>query len=728
MTIREDISGIVLSVLDNGKSDNIREHITIGQLLDWVEHDETIKQNTYTLHEIIALEGKEAYSIAKGRGIVPVACPSSRISIGTKRSEENVEAYTGIVYIDIDSLENPSVIQKSLEGDPFIFAVRTTASGNGLRVYFYVGLIDSIEDHVAAWSACEDYIQAITGLQTDKAKVGRSPWHLDFVNHDSNQYTAVSYTFTNWQRQEEEYGNSIRQSSVAFEALHSIPAHLSYADWTRICAAFRRAGGDFDVFHNWSATAANYKDEADCLKEWNSYATENGSRPIKAGTLFWYAKQFGWEMPLSVRQAIANRLDVQDIDEPEPIEGVFEETRLGLEHILDYRNLVIRWNKVNSDIEYYEEEKWNSSSEHYLKWLWSEINSTYHTRSLKGTIRRIKFGINDFMSYMSTIGRYEMHDPFADWLDSLPQWDGIKRLDYWITESLGKHLHEMRTDDELELEMFANALIPLGLIKRTIQPGAVHDIIPVLSGPEGNGKSTLCRYILPKQFHEHYMENIPIGASSKTIIEDMRGVILGEWAEMAGINRRELEQIKTSITTRVDRARVAYSRQAESVPRRWIAWATANTEGSGILPESGGENRRFIVIETAKPAPRSPGEIIEYLDENREQIFAEAIDRIHTDFDANILPPHLGEIQASSNREQVKQDEGMADIAKFALAEFGHMMINGGSVSIIEIWDAYHKVKGLQNVRPKGRAWEPLNKEMQQHGMTRAKKSHWTIV
>lgn len=82
------------------------------------------------------------------------------------------------------------------------------------------------------------------------------------------------------------YNNSLEQARAALAA---IPANISREDWVRVGMAAHAAGLGFEDFNEWSSQADNYTAQ-DCRDTWRSF--QPGA--IKAGTLYYLAKQHGW--------------------------------------------------------------------------------------------------------------------------------------------------------------------------------------------------------------------------------------------------------------------------------------------------------------------------------------------------------------------------------------------------------------------------------------------------
>lgn len=81
------------------------------------------------------------------------------------------------------------------------------------------------------------------------------------------------------------------EAGRARSALRSLDAGCPRPEWVRLGMAAKAAGLTFEDWHDWSATAGNYRDEADCRSTWASMKGEG----IGAGTLFAAARAAGWQ-------------------------------------------------------------------------------------------------------------------------------------------------------------------------------------------------------------------------------------------------------------------------------------------------------------------------------------------------------------------------------------------------------------------------------------------------
>src|SRR5262249_29949799 len=169
-------------------------------------------------------------------------------------------------------------------------------------------------------------------------------------------------------------------------------------------------------------------------------------------------------------------------------------------------------------------------------------------------------------------------DPLLDYLDCL-KWDGVPRLDRWLTTYLGVE------DADLHRAVFRATLI--AAVRRIRQPGCKFDHILTLEGPEGKGKSTAIAVLAGV---ENFSDQTILSQSDKEQQELLRGIWLYEIADLAGLRRAEVEKVKAFASRTHDRARPAYGRRRVDAPRRCIFVATTN-EDEYLKSPTG--NRRF---------------------------------------------------------------------------------------------------------------------------------------
>ena len=193
--------------------------------------------------------------------------------------------------------------------------------------------------------------------------------------------------------------------------------------------------------------------------------------------------------------------------------------------------------------------------------------------------------------------------PVREYLSGL-QWDGVTRVDYWLSAFFGA-----------ELSQYTKAVGSrwlIGAVARIFQPGCKMDTVLVLEGEQGLYKSQVLATLAGAWFKD---ENV-IGASDIGI--DLLGVWIWEIGELAGFRKAELEHVKALLTRAADRYRPKYARKWIEQPRTTVFAATTNE--THYLRDATG-NRRFWPVRCARKPEL--GEVRA----TRDQIWAEAVAR-----------------------------------------------------------------------------------------------------
>lgn len=253
-------------------------------------------------------------------------------------------------------------------------------------------------------------------------------------------------------------------------------------------------------------------------------------------------------------------------------------------------------------------------------------------------------------------------DPFEEYLENLPVWDGKSRLDTLLSDC-GLDVSRNNPD----LVAWASRFLPMGSVTRTLNPGDKLDEMPVLSGTQGIGKSTFGEWLLPDEGRKDwYQGQFDFAASTKAQVESVLGTVIAESGEMKGMRRADLAAAKQFMTTTTDRVRLSYRQNAVSVPRRNVWYGTTDDETP--LPNDPAGNRRFVIVYVDGVKGRTVGQVRKYLNENRDQIWAEALYRVRSGEEAR-LPDALAEAQALANEPARQTDDTVEDALSVWLSE-----------------------------------------------------------
>ena len=207
---------------------------------------------------------------------------------------------------------------------------------------------------------------------------------------------------------------------------------------------------------------------------------------------------------------------------------------------------------------------------------------------------------------ISIHGRRHSFDEIKQYLDGLV-WDSVPRLDSLFIDYLGAD------DNEYTRAVTRKAFT--AAVARTYKPGIKFDIMTILSGPQGIGKSTILR----KMGHSKWFTDGIKTFEGKEVCELIQGVWIVEIGELEALNKVDVNRVKQVLSQTVDRFRAAYGRHVQDCPRRCVFFGTSNNRE--YLRDKTG-NRRFWPIDTGIIAPTKS--VFRDLDDEVDMIWAEA--------------------------------------------------------------------------------------------------------
>jgi putative DNA primase/helicase len=213
---------------------------------------------------------------------------------------------------------------------------------------------------------------------------------------------------------------------------------------------------------------------------------------------------------------------------------------------------------------------------------------------------------NTIVSGVTMVANKNVFHPPRAWLSSLPPWDGVDRLEYFIAECVGC--------ENTRYVQLVGKFFMIGMVARVFRPGCPMQYMPVLEGNQGIGKSSFWRTLGGEWFQE-----TPFRLGGADAYMSLNGAILYEIAEMDSFNKSEATQVKAFITQQVDRYREPYARRHIDRLRQCVFAGTTN-HGEYLKDTTG--NRRVWPI-------RAINVDIDLLSQMRPQLFAEALHRFN---------------------------------------------------------------------------------------------------
>lgn len=235
--------------------------------------------------------------------------------------------------------------------------------------------------------------------------------------------------------------------------------------------------------------------------------------------------------------------------------------------------------------------------------------------------------------------------PVSEYLSSLT-WDKKRRLPTLLPFYL-------RAEDTSVNRAMGEAWM-IAAVRRVRQPGVKFDYILTLQGEQGSGKSTFFRILAGDDW---FNDSLEIGVSAKEVIENASGSWIIELAELSSMSKREVEEVKKFASIQFDRARTAWARVAEMVPRQFVFGATVN-RAEFLIDDTG--NRRFWVTAVGRTRESELGK-------DRDQLWAEAA-HLESLGQPHNIPDDLWTDVAAVNERHMVHDP-VADNAERILSE-----------------------------------------------------------
>ena len=232
------------------------------------------------------------------------------------------------------------------------------------------------------------------------------------------------------------------------------------------------------------------------------------------------------------------------------------------------------------------------------------------------------------------------YHPIREFIESLPEWDKIPRVDSLLVDYLGA------ADTAYVRAVTRKTLC--AAISRVLRPGCKFDSMLVLNGPQGVGKSTL----IAKLAGEWFSDSLNLGdTKDKTAAEKLQGYWILEIGELAGLKKAEVETLRSFLSRQNDIYRAAFGKRATPHLRQCVFFGTTNAE-SGYLRDTTG-NRRFWPVKTPGSGKKQSWNLTH---EEILQIWAEALVYVRQG-EKLYLSPEMDALAKDEQREAMESDE-----------------------------------------------------------------------
>jgi hypothetical protein len=408
-------------------------------------------------------------------------------------------------------------------------------------------------------------------------------------------------------------GNTQVQPSQLRDALAAIPndtSPLGYDEWRDIISGIHHATGGSDEGYalalEFSARAPHFDEDELAIKVW-AWLDQKGetANPITERTIFAKAREHGWQDVASAddfEDLTPVVIDGEPVDLPLPafirdgkgrIEALIENVRPALLRPdvcgMDIRLDAFRGELVYADVEH--PGKWLAFKDHH----YTELRLTLAALGFKPVGREM---IRDVVLY---VAEHQSVDTAQVWLESLT-WDGVNRVAGFYERYFGVEASAYTTA--------ASRYIWTAMAGRVMTPGCQADMVPILTGAQGQGKTRGVRAMVPEDTFRELSFHQDEDARARL----MRGALMVELGELSGLRSREIETIKAWITRSKEDWVPKYQEYAVTLQRRCVIQGTSNP--TDLLDDPTGA-RRWL--------PMACGEVdVEAIARDRDQLWAEA--------------------------------------------------------------------------------------------------------
>lgn len=175
-------------------------------------------------------------------------------------------------------------------------------------------------------------------------------------------------------------------------------------------------------------------------------------------------------------------------------------------------------------------------------------------------------------------------DSAVEWLNNeIPDWDGVPRIETFLTD--------VAKAEDTTYARAVSRYLWTALAGRVLEPGIKADMVPILVGPQGAGKSMLVEALAPSR---EFFISLSLHERDDNLARLMKGHLIAELAELSGLKTREIEGIKKFIALGHDSWVPKYQEAQTIYLRRLVFIGTTNADD--FLDDATG-NRRWLPVE-----------------------------------------------------------------------------------------------------------------------------------
>lgn len=589
------------SYFENALARVPKKSMSIDEIRQFVQN--APKEHKHNI-ELLRVEPDEAEQ-DKLKKMLPAVTFSGEF---TARKATALKEHTGLYVYDLDNVK-PSKVKGLISKEPSLVIAFMSPRANGLKIVLQGPVVEDTAAHKKAWDAGAAIVQKWTHEKVDAS--GSDVCRLCFLSTDKGLIGGKGEEFTVGSAGDEDEGImagvpepkadfSTYTSHVVKEMLWVVGSELPYDQWRNVIwAVVSHLGKDIwvrEMLLKWSKERGGAKalrTEED-EKGFETIFTSKG-KGVTLATLVSMAKKAGW---------VDWRKMMRRDEEGELLHDEGNLTIL-LENHPDFKGRL--WTDALSGNKIMDPKDEVISCERSKKGGFLENWVACHVLNDIQTNLGLGFrSSRTVLEQMEAIAVQNTRNIRKEWLDSLV-WDGIPRLDRLFIDGFGAQ--DVERNGALGVAFMA------GAAARVLKPGVPVQVVPVLIGPQGCGKSSGIGALCPQR--EWFCDSF-VDLESKAGYEVVLRATIVELSEMSAIRKADLEKVKQFVTQQSVRFRAPYEKTTKDHDAAWVFIGTTNEEE--FLKDTTG-NRRFAPVKIVKARVE---QVVKWVCENRDQLWAEA--------------------------------------------------------------------------------------------------------
>ena len=271
---------------------------------------------------------------------------SADVALADKFTEHN-----GLLTFDIDKIFDENKIESlktHLSFHPNVTLIFTSPSNTGVKAILRVDPIPTTQnddEHKHVWRLYKKQLDEMLQQYNVQCDSGDDPTRLCFLCHDPKAYYDPNAEAGLWDREayhteskqrERQRDNRIKKERKSLEsrdwskdeidksALSYVDPNLEYNDWLVVLIVCKKQGFTMHEMIAWSKGGSKYV-EGDVKKRWDKLGTPTQKKEATWGSVVYFAKQNGYQLPQKKRQSKLQSANSQPVEVP-PEQPVKRET------------------------------------------------------------------------------------------------------------------------------------------------------------------------------------------------------------------------------------------------------------------------------------------------------------------------------------------------------------------------------------------------------------------